>query len=311
MNELDGIWIEKWRPHTLDTILLGKDTRQKIEEYKSKGAIPNLLFCSPPGQGKTSLAKIVVNDVLDCQYLYINASDENGIDTIRSKVTNFAQTKSIDGKVKTIILDEADFLSSQAQAALRNTMETYSGLCRFILTANTKHKIIPAIQSRCTTLEVLPSLRDAAIRCVEILEAEIGDITSEDKKNIVAIVKKRYPDLRSAINEIQLSTVNGELKLTNRTINSTFCGEVIDLIRDRQALKARTLLLNNEQEFNGDYQQLMKEMINIIFDSSDSDERKSQWCMIIADHLFRASLVADQEINNFHCLLNMQAVKTS
>ncbi len=194
MSEFDGIWIEKYRPATFEKIILGPGTREKLEEYKNEGAIPNLLFCSSPGQGKTSLAKIIVNDLLDCQYLYINASDENGIETIRSKVVNFAQTKSIDGKVKAIILDEADFLSGQAQAALRNTMETYASLCRFILTANTKHKIIPAIQSRCTKLDISAPLRLAAVRCVEIVEAEIGAISTEGKKLVIDVVKRNYPE---------------------------------------------------------------------------------------------------------------------
>jgi DNA polymerase III delta prime subunit len=308
-NEFDGLWIEAYRPHTFDKIILSPETRTKLEEYRDKGAIPNLLFCSPPGQGKTTVAKIIVNDLLDCQYLYINASDENGIDTIRSKVVNFAQTKSIDGKVKAIILDEADFLSAQAQAALRNTMETFASLCRFILTANTKHKIIPAIQSRCTKLTIGAPLRLAAIRCVEIAEAEVGTIGSDDKKKIVEIVKRNFPDIRSAINEMQVSFVGDKLNSTISAVSSTFCGEVLELIRNKKALKARELLISNEQEFNGDYPQFMKELLNLIFNSSDDDEIKSQWCMIIADHLFRSSLVADQEINNFNCLLKMQTIK--
>ena len=311
MKEFDGIWIEKYRPATFDRIILGPATREKLEEYKTSGAIPNLLFCSSPGQGKTTLAKIIVNDILDCQYLYINASDENGIDTIRAKVVNFAQTKSIDGKVKAVILDEADFLTAQAQGALRNTMETYASLCRFILTANTKHKIIPAIQSRCTKLDISAPLRLAAVRCVEIVETEIGPISSDDKKRVIEIIKRNFPDIRSAINELQLSVVSGKLTTSIKLINTAFCGEVLDLVRKKKALKAREILISSEQEFNGDYPQFMKELLNLIFSSSDDDDLKAQWCMIIADHLFRSSLVADQEINNFHCLLNMQNVKTS
>lgn len=311
MSEFDGIWIEKYRPTTFDRIILSTPTRDKLEEYRTTGAIPNLLMISTPGQGKTSLAKIIVNDLLDCQYLYINASDENGIDTIRTKVTNFAQTKSIDGKVKAIILDEADFLSASAQAALRNTMETFTALCRFILTANTKHKIIPAIQSRCTKIDVSPTLRESAIRCVEILENEIGEITSEDKKLVVQIVQRNFPDLRSAINELQHSVLNGKLVIAGKRVNSAFCNTIFDLVRRGKALKAREELLANEQEFNGDYPQFMKELLNLIFNSSDDEELKSAWCMVIAEHLFRSSLVADQEINNFHCLLNIQNVKLS
>ena len=120
----NSLWSEKYRPKTLDDILLEDNVKNKIMDFKTAGEIPNLLFCGPPGQGKTSLAHIIVNNLLDCQYIYINASDENGIDTIRSKVSGFAQTASIDGALKVIILDEADYITAQGQAALRNTMET-------------------------------------------------------------------------------------------------------------------------------------------------------------------------------------------
>ena len=138
----DSLWVEKYRPKTLGDIILSDDNLSIIEKYQTENEIPNLLFAGCQGVGKTTLAKILVNDVLECQYLYINASDENGIDTIRSKVTQFAQTRSLDGKIKVIILDECDGLSQDAQRALRNTMEEYAEITRFILTANYSHRII-------------------------------------------------------------------------------------------------------------------------------------------------------------------------
>jgi replication factor C small subunit len=136
MNNLDlkAIWCERYRPQTLDDIILSDRTREIVKGFSDE--IPNLLFVGTPGTGKTTLARIIVNDILKCNFLYINASDESGIDTIRHKVTNFSQTKSFDGKVKVVILDECDGLTSQAQAALRNTMESFAKYTRFIITAN-------------------------------------------------------------------------------------------------------------------------------------------------------------------------------
>ena len=130
MIEFDKIWVEKYRPNKLDDVILDEASLRVVSQFEDE--IPNLLFVGNPGTGKTTLARIIVNDILKCNYLYINASDESGIDTIRHNITNFAQTKSFDGKVKVVILDEADGLTGQAQAALRNTMESFAKYCRFL-----------------------------------------------------------------------------------------------------------------------------------------------------------------------------------
>jgi len=303
VNTFNELWCEKYRPTTLDDLLIEDAVREKILQYKDE--VPNLLFCSPPGQGKTSLAKIIAISMLDCQYLYINASDENGIDTIRSKVSAFAQTKSIDGKIKIVILDEADYLTTQGQAALRNTMESYSDTCRFILTANLKHKIVPAIQSRCTSFDIVPPLKDAVQRCFNILKSENISYAEDDKRLIVQLVKSSYPDLRSAINNLQKSVVDGELKIREKGFNNSFCGKVLEKVVAGNALKVREYIITNETEFNGDYTQLLRTLLEVVIASEYSDEKKQQWCMHIAEHLYRAVFVVDQEINCFHCILQM------
>ena len=168
--EISDIWVEKYRPSSLDEIILNTNTRNYFNTIKEQNNIPNVLFVGRPGIGKTSLAKIVVNDLLKCQYLYINASDENGIDTIRTKVLNFAQTKSLFGDVKVIILDECDGLSIDAQKALRNSIEEYHDLTRFILTANYKHKIIPALQSRCQIIDITYEKNDYIAKLISIVK---------------------------------------------------------------------------------------------------------------------------------------------
>ena len=151
----DNLWIEKYRPKKLDDFCTSNSSTLKefVGKFNTDNEIPNILLVGNPGIGKTTISKIIVNDLLECDHLYINASDENGIDTIRSKVTNYARTKSL-FDIKIIILDECDGLTQDGQRALRNVMEQYSAITRFILTANYKHRIIPALQSRCHTFDI-------------------------------------------------------------------------------------------------------------------------------------------------------------
>jgi len=194
-----NLWVERYRPHTLDELVCTSFTKESLLSFKDKEEIPNLLFTGAAGIGKTSVAKIIVNDILNCQYLYINASDENGIDTIRHKVINFAQTMSIDGKIKVIILDECDGLSIDAQRALRNTMEEFAGITRFILTANYKYKIIPALQSRCQSFDLTPPVDLAVKRCASILKKEGISVPDSEKVKLVEFIKVRILTSVSAL----------------------------------------------------------------------------------------------------------------
>jgi len=197
---ISDIWCEKYRPSTLDEIVLDKSTKTYFNKVRSEENIPNVLFVGKPGIGKTSLAKIIVKNILKCQYLYINASDENGIDTIRTKVLNFAQTKSLFGQIKVIILDECDGLSIDAQKALRNSIEEYHDLTRFVLTANYKHKIIPALQSRCQIFNISYDKKEYLAKLISIVKAEELKINKED---FTKIIDNCYPDFRKGINALQ------------------------------------------------------------------------------------------------------------
>jgi len=308
MIDFDKIWVEKYRPQTLDDVILDEETLRVVKEYENE--IPNLLFVGNPGTGKTTLARVIVNDILKCNYLYINASDESGIDTIRHNITNFAQTKSFDGGVKVVILDEADGLTSQAQAALRNTMETYAKYCRFILTANYKHKIIPALQSRCQSLNIKPVVELAVKRCYNILKDENVKVPEEQKKKFVQLVKRHFPDLRKTINELQKNVIDSELCITSIVSDNELLEAVYKKIASKQCLEARRYLIENEDRFQGDYDTLLSNYLNFIYSANVDDIKKKEMIAIIADHLYKSAFVVDKEINAFACLVNLEKAVT-
>ena len=304
--DLNGIWCEKYRPTKLDDLILDDQSHAFLRNIKDE--IPNLLFTGSPGTGKTTCARIIVNDILGCNYLYINASDESGIDTIRHNITNFAQTKSFDGGIKAVILDESDGLTSQAQGALRNTMETYAKYCRFILTANYKHKIIPALQSRCQSLDLKPVIDQAVKRCYSILQEEQVTISEDQKKQFVMLVKRYFPDLRKTINELQKSVVSGELHINNIQSDEALLKTIFEKVASKNTLELRKYLIENADRFQGHYDTLMANFLDYLYEQPLNDLKKKEMIAIIADHLYKSVHVLDKEINCFACWINLELV---
>lgn len=282
-----NLWVEKYRPQTLEGYVGNEVIKNKILDYLSQGSIQNLLLHGVAGTGKTTLAKLIANN-LNCDLLYINASDERGIDTIREKIIPFASSLGF-GDVKIVILDEADYITPQAQATLRNTMESFSGNTRFILTCNYLERIISPLQSRCQTLEIKPpSKQDVAFRCVDICEKEKVDI---DNIALKTIVNAYYPDIRKTINTIQGSVVNHVVKLDKASLKDDLNEQIIQSLSNKCKLSELRQILadSGSREFDNLFKALYDNITK--FTSNEGAA-----ILIIAKYQYEYTFVLEKEI---------------
>jgi len=285
-REKHTLWVEKYRPATLDEYVGHSDIKEQIKLFIEKKDIPNLLFSGPAGTGKTTLAKLIVQHI-PCDVMTINASDENGIETIRDKIKNFAYSAGF-RPLKVIILDEADFLTLNAQSVLRNLLETYSAHTRFILTCNYVEKIIPALISRTQGFEIRPSSKkEGAVKLAEILTIENVQFTQED---IVFIINSFHPDMRKVLNFAQQSTVNGVIKISKQSIvNNDFIEKIVEILKSPKLSsfgEIRQLVADfDPNSFDALYKQL--------FEKVDSYGKGKDALIIVelAESLYQSSLV--------------------
>ena len=294
------LFVEKYRPSTLDNYIGNQHLKSKVKHYLESGDLPHLLLYGKAGTGKTTLAKLLVKNI-DCDYLYINASDENNVETVRTKVKDFASTIGFKD-MKVIILDECDYITPNAQAALRNLMETFSKHCRFILTCNYVERIIDPIQSRCQSFQIIPpSKQEVAKHLHNILVQENIMDTPEDIK---ILVETGYPDIRRVINSAQRNVVGGKIKLdTSSIIQNDYKLKLIKILETQDKKTAfkeiRQLLLDNQIT---DYADLFR----LLYDEVDTwgKGHVAECILIIARYELSDSQVVDKEINAMAMLIN-------
>ena len=286
-----GLWVEKYRPQDLSTYVGNENLKTKVERFLDDGNVPHLLLYGRAGGGKTTLAKIIVNHV-ECDYLYINASDERNIDLVRDKLKTFASSVGFK-PMKVVILDEADYLNvNSAQPALRNLMETFSAHCRFILTCNYVEKIIDPIQSRCQTYKIVPpSKKEVALHSKTILEKEQ---ISFDLDDLALVVTAGYPDMRKVINELQRMSIDGKLSVDkDGMIHNEFKLQFLDAIRNGESLGTIRKMVadSNFTEYT--------ELYRLLYDEVESFgvEKMPEIIADISKGSYQDVLVVDKEIN--------------
>ena len=286
-----GLWVERYRPQDLSTYVGNEHLKTKVERFLNDGNVPHLLLYGKAGGGKTTLAKIIVNNI-ECDYLYINASDERNIDLVRDKLKTFASSVGFK-PMKVVILDEADYLNvNSAQPALRNLMETFSAHCRFILTCNYVEKIIDPIQSRCQTYKIVPpSKKEVAVHTKTILEKEN---VSFDLDDLALVVTAGYPDLRKVINELQRMSIDGKLTVDkDGLIHNEFKLQFLDAIRNGESIGTIRKMVA-DSNFT-DYTELYR----LLYDEVESFgvDKMPEIIADISKGSYQDVLVVDKEIN--------------
>ena len=287
------LWVEKYRPKKLEDYVGNDHLKQKIRDYIESGDVPHLLLFGKAGTGKTTLAKLIVNSI-NCDFMILNASDENNVDTVRNKVKSFASTIGFKD-IKIVILDEFDYMTPQAQAILRNLMETFSKHCRFILTCNYVEKIIDPIQSRCQTFQIIPpTKKDVAVQINKILTEERIQF---ELKELVPIVDSSYPDIRKIINTCQLNSSKGILKIDSSSISDADVRvKIIDILKSKDDKRNRYVNLRQAvadsriQDFTELYTHLYEKVNDYAVGNT------SAVIMILAQGQYKDAMIVDKEI---------------
>jgi replication factor C small subunit len=301
-NQENTLWVEAFRPDTLDGYVGNEHVVSKVKVYLESGDVPHLLFYGQAGTGKTTLAKIIAKGV-DSDVMYINASDENNIETVRTKIKNFASTVGF-RRWKIVILDEADYMTPNGQAALRNLMETFSKTCRFILTCNYVEKIIDPIQSRCQAFAIEPPNRkEVAKRIVNILNAR-G--IKYDNQDLVTVINSGYPDIRRILNSCQSQIVDNQLVIDdNSLVQANYMTKLLEILKGSSDKK--TAFRDARQLINDSKVKDFTALYRYLFDELDTYAEGSiaAAILILAEAQYQDTFAVDKELHVMAMLIKL------
>jgi len=305
---MNNLWVEKYRPKTINEYVFQNQNQQtQFQQWIKEHSIPHLLFTGPAGTGKTTAAKMLINELELHPYdvLEINASNDAKVEFMRDRIVGFASTRPF-GHLKVILLDEADHLSKTSQAVLRGVMEQFHETCRFILTGNYPHLIIPALHSRCHSIHIDQlDLTEYTARAATVLVEEKVEF---DLEILDLYVRGAYPDLRKCLNSLQMNAIDGVLTRPSdiSSHSADYLVTAVDLIKKKNLREARKLICNNVRadEIEG----LYRWMYDNLDLWSSTEEGQDQAIVIIRRALVNASMVADQEINLSACLVELNGI---
>jgi len=308
MEDRNFLWVEKYRPKTVEDAILPRELKTVFREFVNQGNIPNLLLSGTAGTGKTTIAKAMLNEI-GATWIMINGSEETGIDVLRNKIKNFASTVSMDGGRKYVILDEAEYLNpSSTQPALRGFIEEFHKNCGFILTCNFRNRIIEPLQSRCSVVEFnipnkqKPQLAFEFLKRTENILAAEG--ISYEEKSVAMVIEKHFPDWRRVLNELQRYSVSGKID-SGIMVNmaSDNISNLMELIKNKEFQLVRKWIVNN---LDNDPSKIFRMVFDSLYTKLDPSTIPHA-ILILADYQYKSSFVADQEINMLACMTELMS----
>jgi replication factor C small subunit len=301
MNEY--LYVEKYRPHKIEDCILPDRLKKVFQEYVTKGEIPNLMLTGSAGVGKTTVAKAMCEEI-GCNFLFINSSDERGIDVLRTKIKGYASTVSLTGGRKVIILDEADYLTPEAQAGLRGAIEEFSDNCSFIFTCNFKARLIDALHSRCSVIDFSLKGDEKAKMAMQMYKRITTILSTEsityDKEVLAKIVQRYFPDYRRTLNELQRYSTSGNIDagVLSQIDNVRKLDDLIKALKDKDFGVMRKWVTNNSDI---DMSRIFRMIYDGLYEYLKPETIPSA-VIVLAKYQYQAAFVADQELNLVACL---------